>query len=126
MTISTAQILDGKALAARVRAELGTQISAGVAAGKPVPGLATVIVGEDPASQVYVRNKRRACEEVGMTNFHTEFPAHAGQASLLAEVQRLNADPEVHGILVQLPLPKGFDYDENEVVARSCTPVVKS
>jgi methylenetetrahydrofolate dehydrogenase (NADP+)/methenyltetrahydrofolate cyclohydrolase len=117
MTISTAQILDGKALAARVRAELGAQISAGVAAGKPVPGLATVIVGEDPASQVYVRNKRRACEEVGMANFHTAFPADAGQAQLLAEVQRLNRDPAVHGILVQLPLPKGFDYDENEVLA---------
>lgn len=117
MTTSAAQILDGKALAARVRAELGTQISAGLAAGKPLPGLATVIVGEDAASQVYVRNKRRACEEVGMANFHTEFPAEAGQAKLLAEVERLNADPAVHGILVQLPLPRGFDYDENAVLA---------
>jgi methylenetetrahydrofolate dehydrogenase (NADP+) / methenyltetrahydrofolate cyclohydrolase len=116
MTTSAAQILDGKALAARVRSELGRQISAGLAAGKPRPGLATVIVGEDPASQVYVRNKRRACEEVGMANFHTEFPADAGQAVLLAEVERLNADPTVHGILVQLPLPRGYDYDENAVL----------
>ena len=116
MTTSAAQILDGKALAARVRAELSTQISAGLAAGKPLPGLATVIVGEYAASQVYVRNKRRACDEVGMANFHTAFPADAGQAKLLAEVERLNADPAVHGILVQLPLPRGFDYDENAVL----------
>lgn len=117
MKTSPAQILDGKALAARVRAELASEISAGLAAGKARPGLATVIVGADPASQVYVRNKRRACEEIGMANFHTEFPAEVGQAALIQEVERLNADPEVHGILVQLPLPKGFDYDENAVLA---------
>lgn len=117
MQSSTAQILDGKALAARVRAELKEQIAAGVAAGQARPGLATVIVGEDPASQVYVRNKRRACDEVGMANFHTEFPTDAGQAAVLAEVAALNANPEVHGILVQLPLPKGYDYDENAVLA---------
>lgn len=117
MQSSPAQILDGKALAARVRAELKEQIEAGVAAGRPRPGLATVIVGEDPASQVYVRNKRRACDEVGMANFHTEMPADAGQAAVLAEVQRLNADPDVHGILVQLPLPSGHGYDENAVLA---------
>lgn len=117
MQSSTAQILDGKALAARVRAELKEQIAAGVAAGLARPGLATVIVGEDPASQVYVRNKRRACEEVGMANFHTELPADAGQAAVLAEVAALNANPEVHGILVQLPLPRGYDYDENAVLA---------
>ena len=117
MQSSTAQILDGKVLAARVRAELKEQIAAGVAAGQRRPGLATVIVGEDPASQVYVRNKRRACDEVGMANFHTELPADAGQAAVLAEVAALNANPEVHGILVQLPLPKGYDYDENAVLA---------
>lgn len=117
MQSSSAQILDGKALAARVRAELKEQIARGVTAGKPRPGLATVIVGEDPASQVYVRNKRRACDEVGMANFHTELPADAGQAAVLAEVQRLNADPAVHGILVQLPLPKDHGYDENAVLA---------
>ena len=116
MQSSSAQILDGKALAARVRQELRDQIDAGLAAGRARPGLATVIVGEDPASQVYVRNKRRACEEVGMANFHTELPAEAGQAALLAEVARLNADEAVHGILVQLPLPRGFDYDENAVL----------
>jgi len=117
MQSSTAQILDGKALAARVRAELKEQIAAGVAAGQARPGLATVIVGEDAASQVYVRNKRRACDEVGMANFHTELPTDAGQAAVLAEVAALNANPEVHGILVQLPLPKGYDYDENAVLA---------
>lgn len=117
MQSSTAQILDGKALAARVRAELKRQIAAGVAAGQARPGLATVIVGEDPASQVYVRNKRRACDEVGMANFHTELSADAGQAAVLAEVAALNANPEVHGILVQLPLPRGYDYDENAVLA---------
>ena len=116
MQSSSAQILDGKALAARVRQELRDQIDAGMAAGRARPGLATVIVGEDPASQVYVRNKRRACEEVGMANFHTEMPADAGQEALLAEVARLNAEEAVHGILVQLPLPRGFDYDENAVL----------
>ncbi|MCH2102313.1 MAG: bifunctional 5,10-methylenetetrahydrofolate dehydrogenase/5,10-methenyltetrahydrofolate cyclohydrolase, partial [Planctomycetes bacterium] len=117
MQSSTAQILDGKALAARVRADLKEQIAAGVAAGHPRPGLATVIVGEDPASQVYVRNKRRACEEVGMANFHSGLAADAGQSAVLAEVKRLNEHAGVHGILVQLPLPKGYDYDENTVLA---------
>lgn len=114
---SLARTLDGKALAARVRTELRDRIAAGVAEGRARPGLATVIVGEDAASQVYVRNKRRACDEVGMANFHTELPADAGQARLLEEVDALNAHPEVHGILVQLPLPRGFDYDEHAVLA---------
>jgi methylenetetrahydrofolate dehydrogenase (NADP+) / methenyltetrahydrofolate cyclohydrolase len=117
MTTETAKILDGKALSALVRSEIKQQIDAGLAAGKPRPGLATVLVGDDPASHVYVRNKRRACEEVGMTNFHLEMEAEVGQAALLAQIEQLNADPEVHGILVQLPLPKGFDYDENAVLA---------
>ena len=117
MSTTQAKILDGKLLSAQVRAQIAEQISAGLAAGKPRPGLATVLVGDDPASHVYVRNKRRACDETGMKNFHIELPADVGQAALLEEIHKLNNDPEVHGILVQLPLPKGHDYDENEVLA---------
>lgn len=117
-TPPSARILDGKALAARLRQELAQEVTAAVASGKPRPGLATIIVGEDPASQVYVRNKRRACEEVGFANFHVELAADAGQQAVLDEVDRFNAAPEVHGILVQLPLPKGHDYDEDEVLLR--------
>ncbi len=117
MSTTQAQILDGKQLSAQVRAEIAEQISAGLAAGKPRPGLATVLVGDDPASHIYVRNKRRACDETGMQNFHIELPADVGQAALLEQIHKLNNDPEVHGILVQLPLPKGHDYDENEVLA---------
>jgi methylenetetrahydrofolate dehydrogenase (NADP+) / methenyltetrahydrofolate cyclohydrolase len=117
MTSETAKILDGKALSALIRSEIKTQIDAGLAAGKARPGLATVLVGDDPASHVYVRNKRRACVEVGMANFHLEMAVDVGQTALLAQIEKLNADPEVHGILVQLPLPKGHDYDENAVLA---------
>ena len=99
----TAQILDGKALSARIRAEIKDTISEGLADGKTRPGLATVLVGEDPASAVYVRNKRRACDETGMANFHKELPADIGQAALLEVVDELNADPKIHNILVQLP-----------------------
>ncbi|MBT3340997.1 MAG: bifunctional methylenetetrahydrofolate dehydrogenase/methenyltetrahydrofolate cyclohydrolase FolD [Planctomycetes bacterium] len=112
----TAQILDGKALSASIRVDIRETISKGIAAGKTAPGLATVLVGEDPASAVYVRNKRRACDETGMVNFHKELPADIGQQALLDVVAELNADQAVHGILVQLPLPKGFDYDENAVL----------
>jgi len=117
MSTTQAQILDGKQLSAQVRAEIAEQITAGLAAGKPRPGLATVLVGDDPASHIYVRNKRRACDETGMKNFHIELPEGVGQAALLDQIHKLNQDNEVHGILVQLPLPKGFDYDENEVLA---------
>lgn len=117
-TFSTsAQILDGKALSIQVLDELQTTVSARAAAGKSQPGLATVLVGEDPASHIYVRNKRRACEKVGVASFHHELPAETGQKQLLDLIAELNADDKVHGILVQLPLPKGFDYDENEVLA---------
>jgi methylenetetrahydrofolate dehydrogenase (NADP+) / methenyltetrahydrofolate cyclohydrolase len=117
MSTTQAQILDGKQLSAQVRAQIGEQISAGLAAGKARPGLATVLVGDDPASHIYVRNKRRACDETGMKNFHIELPEGVGQAALLEQIHKLNQDDEVHGILVQLPLPKGFDYDENQVLA---------
>jgi methylenetetrahydrofolate dehydrogenase (NADP+) / methenyltetrahydrofolate cyclohydrolase len=117
MSTTQAQILDGKQLSAQVRAQIGEQITAGLAAGKARPGLATVLVGDDPASHIYVRNKRRACDETGMQNFHIELAENVGQAALLQQIVELNQNPEVHGILVQLPLPKGFDYDENQVLA---------
>jgi methylenetetrahydrofolate dehydrogenase (NADP+)/methenyltetrahydrofolate cyclohydrolase len=112
-----ARILDGKAAAAALLEGLRAEVAVAVAAGRAQPGLATVIVGQDPASQVYVRNKRRACEKVGLANVHHELPAGAGQARLLAVIAALNADPAVHGILVQLPLPRGHDYDEHAVLA---------
>jgi methylenetetrahydrofolate dehydrogenase (NADP+)/methenyltetrahydrofolate cyclohydrolase len=114
-----ARILDGKALAAQMQAEIATSVAEQVTAGGPKPGLATVLVGEDPASHVYVRNKRRSCEQVGMTSFHFELPASASQAELLTLVERLNRDPAVHGILVQLPLPKQID---EAAVIRAVTP----
>jgi methylenetetrahydrofolate dehydrogenase (NADP+)/methenyltetrahydrofolate cyclohydrolase len=98
-------LLDGKALAQLMQAE----IAAKVANLLVKPGLATVLVGDDPASQVYVRNKRKACETVGMTSLHEPMPATTTQAELLDKVAKLNADPAVHGILVQLPLPKQID-----------------
>src|SRR5690606_32484477 len=105
----SAQILDGKALAARLRAELAQRVAARVAAGQAAPGLATVIVGDDPASQVYVRGKHKACREVGMQPIGYELPASTSQGELLALIAELNARPEVHGILVQLPLPAHLD-----------------
>ena len=101
----------------RILDDLKERIAAAVAGGRERPGLATVLVGEDPASQIYVRNKRRACEKVGILNIHHELPADAGQRTLLDLIGELNADAKVHGILVQLPLPKGHDYDENAVLA---------
>ncbi len=106
---TSTNLLDGKALAARIRAGIAADVAAGTAEGKPQPGLATVLVGDDPASHIYVRNKRRACDEVGFANFHIELPAETSQEELLARVAELNADPAVHGILVQLPLPAHID-----------------
>ena len=101
----TARIIDGKALAATVRAA----VAARVAALGFRPGLAVVLVGEDPASAVYVRNKDRAAAAAGILAQTIRLPATVGEAALLAEVARLNADPSVDGILVQLPLPPGID-----------------
>lgn len=103
-------IIDGKAVAGRVREEVATRVRA-LAARDVVPGLATVLVGADPASEVYVRNKQRACEAVGIRSFGHRLPADAGQADLLALVAELAGDTRVHGILVQLPLPDGLDAD---------------
>jgi len=115
-----ARILDGKALADTMQAETAAGVAELVARGGPKPGLATVLVGEDPASHVYVRNKRRACERVGMTSVHHELPATTSQAELLALINRLNADPSVHGILVQLPLPPQID---ERAVIQSVSPL---
>ena len=105
----SAAILDGKAVAQRVTDEVRAAVAAHVAAGHPPPGLAVVLVGDNAASQVYVRMKRKTTEAVGMRSFAFDLPATATEAELLALIDRLNADPAVSGILVQLPLPKQID-----------------
>ncbi len=106
-----ADIIDGKAFAERIRGEVGAQVARLRADHGLTPGLAVVLVGENPASQVYVRNKARQTEEAGMASFETRFDAGIPQQTLLDEVARLNADPAVHGILVQLPLPDHMNAD---------------
>ena len=105
----SAQILDGAAVAPSVRERVAEGVAELVAGGRPEPGLATVLVGSDPASQMYVRNKNQATEKAGMRSFHHELPATTPQAELDALIDRLNDDPDVHGILVQSPLPDGLD-----------------
>ena len=107
----TARIIDGKARALRLTEELRERVAARVSAGNVPPGLAVVLVGENPASQVYVRNKRRMTDTSGMRSFGHDLPASASQDELLALIDRLNGDPAVHGILVQLPLPQHIDTD---------------
>ena len=101
----TARILDGRSIADSLLDSLRLKVDQRLADGKPAPGLAVVLVGSDPASQSYVRNKRRAAEKVGIRAFDFDLPAGTSEAELLDLVDRLNADPAVHGILVQLPLP---------------------
>ena len=101
-----AQLIDGRQLAGEIKADVRRGIAALVAHGGQRPGLAVIKVGEDPASAVYVRNKRRACEEVGVVSLAYDLPAQTPEADLLALIDELNADPRVHGILVQLPLPE--------------------
>ena len=105
----SAALIDGKAFAATLRARVGEQARAFEAEAGRKAGLAVVLVGEDPASQVYVRSKGKATLEAGMNSFEHRLPADTAQADLLALVARLNADPAVDGILVQLPLPAGLD-----------------
>lgn len=105
----SATIIDGKAIAAAVRAETREQIAAWTAGGGARPGLATVLVGEDPASAVYVANKQRGCAEVGVEGFSHELPADTTQERVQALVHELNADPRVSGILLQLPTPEHID-----------------
>jgi methylenetetrahydrofolate dehydrogenase (NADP+)/methenyltetrahydrofolate cyclohydrolase len=100
-----ATVLDGKQLAATMQAEIAHEVAALARARGVKPGLAAVLVGDNPASQIYVRNKRKACEKVGIDSWLHELPATTTQAQLLALVDNLNRDPRVHGILVQLPLP---------------------
>jgi 5,10-methylene-tetrahydrofolate dehydrogenase/methenyl tetrahydrofolate cyclohydrolase len=101
----TAQPIDGKAIAARIRAEIGQQTAQFVARTGVKPGLAAVLVGDNPASQTYVKMKRKACAEAGMESFGFELPADTTQVALDALIHNLNTRPDVHGILVQLPLP---------------------
>jgi len=105
----SAQLIDGKSIADTLQGELRTQVQQILASGRRAPALATMLVGADPASQVYVRNKRLACERIGIRSLPLHFGADISQAELLAEIDRLNADPEVDGILVQLPLPAQID-----------------
>lgn len=105
----TATILDGKALAAEIRAEISQQVAEFTAATGVVPCLAAVLVGDDPASQVYVRNKRQACERSGLTSQLHQLPATCSARELASLIHQLNVDPAVHGILVQLPLPEGIE-----------------
>ncbi|MCQ2429595.1 MAG: bifunctional methylenetetrahydrofolate dehydrogenase/methenyltetrahydrofolate cyclohydrolase FolD [Clostridia bacterium] len=107
-----AMIIDGKAISAQVRTEIAADTKAFSDRTGIVPGLAVVIVGNDPASQVYVRNKRRACGEVGFYSEGYELPEETTQDELEALVDKLNANPKIHGILVQLPLPKHLDAEK--------------
>ena len=106
------QVIDGKGFAERLRARVAAATAALKVEHGIIPGLAAVLVGEDPASQVYVRNKNRQTGEAGMASFHEPLPVDTPEADLLALVHRLNADPAVHGILVQLPLPRQIDPDK--------------
>ncbi|HMK07872.1 MAG TPA: bifunctional methylenetetrahydrofolate dehydrogenase/methenyltetrahydrofolate cyclohydrolase FolD [Anaerolineales bacterium] len=107
----TASIIDGKAIAAEIRSEVAQGVEKLVASGGPRPGLATVLVGDNPASHTYVKGKRKACAEAGIESFGHELPATATQEEVEGLVARLNQDAKVHGILVQLPLPAGLDEE---------------
>jgi len=107
--MADAKLIDGKAFAAGLRKRIAGGVEALVAAGGPKPGLATVLIGEDPASQVYVRSKSKLAAELGMASFDHRLPASTTEEDLLALIAGLNADSAVHGILVQLPLPKHID-----------------
>ena len=108
----TATIIDGAAVAAAVRAQVARDAAALEAATGHRPGLVTILVGDDPASEVYVRNKIKASAEAGMESFHEPMPATSTQAEVLAMVDRMNADDRVDGILVQSPLPEGLDFKQ--------------
>jgi 5,10-methylene-tetrahydrofolate dehydrogenase/methenyl tetrahydrofolate cyclohydrolase len=107
----TAQIIDGTAIAQKVRNEVKEKVAARIAAGKSQPGLATVLVGERIDSATYVSMKQKACAELGMTSYHKPMPADISQEDLEKLIKELNADPKVHGILVQLPLPSHLDEE---------------
>jgi methylenetetrahydrofolate dehydrogenase (NADP+)/methenyltetrahydrofolate cyclohydrolase len=114
----TARLIDGNALSKQMRAEVATRAAALTARGRQ-PGLAVVLVGDDPASQVYVRNKVKACHDAGLHSVFEKFDATLSEAELLARIDALNADPSIHGILVQMPLPKHID--PHKVIERIST-----
>jgi methylenetetrahydrofolate dehydrogenase (NADP+)/methenyltetrahydrofolate cyclohydrolase len=105
----TAAIIDGREAAARVRADVARDVAELVREGARAPGLATILVGDDPASEVYVRNKRKVSAEVGITDHHRHLPADASQEDVAAAIVQCNDEPEVSGILLQLPVPEGLD-----------------
>ena len=107
----TAQIIDGKQVAADMRAEIKDEVAKLKEQGV-VPGLGVILVGEDPASQSYVKAKERACEEAGIYSDDNRLPAETSQEDLIALVRKMNKDPKINGILVQLPLPKGLNEAE--------------
>ncbi len=105
----SAKIIDGKTIAQQVRAEVAAKVLQRLSAGRRAPGLAVVLVGSDPASQIYVASKRKACEEVGFLSRSYDLPATTSEQELLDLIEQLNNDSTIDGILVQLPLPKGID-----------------
>lgn len=112
----TAKRIDGKRIAAEIRREVKAEVDSDLQAGLHAPGLAVILVGNDGPSQIYVRNKRKACEEVGIRSLDYDLPVDTSQSELLALIDKLNSDPQVSGILVQLPLPEGID--ETVVIER--------
>ncbi len=110
----TATVIDGKAVALGLRGRIAQETAKLKSAHGLTPGLATVLVGKDPASEVYVRNKRKTAEALGFNSFHVELPENTGQDELVGKVRALSSDPSVHGILVQLPLPRHLN--ENTVL----------
>ncbi len=115
-----AQIIDGKAIAASIRRDLAARIAERSARGLRPPGLAVILVGDDPASRIYVRNKRTACAETGIVSRDYDLPAATSEATILALIDELNADPAIDGILVQLPLP---DHISETAVIERIDPV---
>ena len=108
----SAQIIDGKAIAAQLRKDIKNRVDQRLAKGLRAPGLAVVLVGQDPASEVYVRNKRKGCEESGIVSFAYDLAESTSQQELMALIDKLNDDDQVDGILVQLPLPEHLDAEE--------------
>jgi len=108
----TAVVIDGKLVADGIRAQVKASVADRISKGLSVPGLATVLVGDDPASQAYVRSKHKACQELGINSYAHTLPADSSQVDVEKLVSQLNQDPSIHGILVQLPLPKGLDEEK--------------
>ncbi len=102
----TAQIIDGKAVASKLRQSIADKVAQRINAGKPAPGLAVILVGDDPASSIYVNKKVQACQEIGFQSRKIELPASTQEQELLDTIDDLNADPDIHGVLLQLPIPE--------------------